>query len=81
VKKASEYRQHAEECRALSRSSRNDEHRSQLLKMAETWDNLAAERERLLEEQKYLDAAEGAFQNRAESTFQNQVAGFANFPS
>jgi hypothetical protein len=73
VKKASEYRQHAEECRALSRSSRNDEHRSQLLKMAETWEGLAAERERLLKEQEEMDAVD--------CVFHSPDTGFANFPS
>ena len=45
MKKASEYRQHAEECRALARSMTDAAQRDQLLKMAETWDRLAAERE------------------------------------
>ena len=46
MKKRSEYRQHAEECRALARKAQNEQQRIQLLKMAEAWDNLATERER-----------------------------------
>ena len=45
MKKASEYRKHAEECRALARQMKHGEYREQLLIMAETWDRLAAERE------------------------------------
>jgi hypothetical protein len=41
--------------------------------MAETWETLAAEHERLLDEQRQLDATE--------YVFQNQESGFANFPS
>ena len=43
MKKASEYRRHADECRALSRGVKGPD-KEQLLKMATTWDNLAAER-------------------------------------
>ena len=46
MKKASEYRQHAAECRTLASRMDVGEHRDQLLKMAATWDQLAAERER-----------------------------------
>ena len=55
MKKAIEYRQHAQECRALARFAQNEEHRVQLIKMAETWEKLAADRESLLHES---DAAE-----------------------
>ena len=44
MKKASEYRQHAEDCRALARGVLNGHQREQLLEMAQTWDKLAAER-------------------------------------
>ena len=54
MKKASEYRQHAQECRALARTTQTDDHRVQLLKMAETWETLATERERLLTEKDRL---------------------------
>jgi hypothetical protein len=45
MKKASEYREHAEECRNMARGLPEGEHRTQLLEMARTWDNLAKERE------------------------------------
>jgi hypothetical protein len=48
LEKISNYRRQAEECRLLARKAQNDEHRSQLLIMAETWETLAAERESLL---------------------------------
>jgi hypothetical protein len=48
MKKASEYQQHAEECRALARRLGQGEHRNQLLGMAATWDKLAAERSELI---------------------------------
>ncbi len=46
VKKASEYRQHAKECRTLAAQAVSEEHRKQLAAMAETWDTLALEREK-----------------------------------
>jgi hypothetical protein len=39
--KASEYRQHAEECRALARGVLPGHQREQLLEMAQTWEKLA----------------------------------------
>ena len=45
MKKASEYRKHAEECRILAKQMKQGEYREQLLIMADTWDRLAAERE------------------------------------
>jgi hypothetical protein len=44
LKKASEYRQHAEECRALARTTTAGRQRDQLLEMAAHWEKLAAER-------------------------------------
>jgi len=44
--KSREYRQHANECRALARTAQNEQHRSQLLKMADAWDNFALEADR-----------------------------------
>jgi hypothetical protein len=44
MKKVSEYRQHASECRALAAKMEIQENRSQLLAMAKTWDQLAEER-------------------------------------
>jgi len=48
VKKISEYRQHAEECRSLAQRMRHGEERDQLLDMAKTWDGLAEERAALI---------------------------------
>jgi hypothetical protein len=45
VKKASEYRKHAQECRALAKRMAHGEQRDQLLAMAQTWDRLAEQRE------------------------------------
>jgi hypothetical protein len=47
VKKASEYRQHAKECRTLAAQAVSDEHRKQLSAMADTWETLALEREKI----------------------------------
>jgi hypothetical protein len=48
VKKASEYRKHAEECRALAKQVPEGPQRDQLLEMARTWDNLADDRDALI---------------------------------
>jgi hypothetical protein len=45
AEKLSEYRQHAEECRALMRLGRTAEQRDMLLAMAATWESLAQARE------------------------------------
>lgn len=44
MKKVSEYHQHGKECRELAARSGNAEHRAALIKMAETWENLARNR-------------------------------------
>ncbi len=48
MKKASEYRQHAEECRDMARGLPSGDQRDQLLEMAATWDRLAEERSNLV---------------------------------
>jgi hypothetical protein len=48
VKKASEYRLHADECRTLAAQMESGEQRDQLLTMAANWDQLAAERAELI---------------------------------
>jgi hypothetical protein len=48
MKKASEYRQHAEECRVLAQKMEQGEQRNQLLKMAGTWEQLAGDRSTLI---------------------------------
>jgi hypothetical protein len=57
MKKAEEYRAHAEECRQLA--TRGDAAaREQLLKMAETWESLALGREADIARQKRIKALE-----------------------
>ena len=46
MSKAVEYRKHAQECRALARNVQNEEHKGQLLKMAQAWDSFATQHER-----------------------------------
>ena len=48
MKKASEYRQHAVECRALANTMDQGDQRDQLLEMAATWERLADERSELV---------------------------------
>lgn len=49
MRKASEYRQHAAECRALAAAMPTEEQRTQLLEMAAHWEQLAADRAALIE--------------------------------
>jgi bacterioferritin (cytochrome b1) len=44
VKKASEYRQHARECRDLAATMASEEQRTLMLQMAEHWEKLANDR-------------------------------------
>ena len=46
MRKIQDYLKHAEECRLLARKTAPGEHRDQLLNMAQTWEALAAERDR-----------------------------------
>jgi hypothetical protein len=56
LKKASEYRVHAQECRMLARNALTPEHKAMLENMAHTWEMLAKERERrLLREQRIAE--------------------------
>ena len=57
MQKAAEYRQHAEECRALARNAQTEEQRAHLVTMAETWEGLAIQRERMAREQQSVEAA------------------------
>jgi hypothetical protein len=64
MKKASEYRQHAKECRALANAMDQGDQRDQLLDMAATWERLAEERSELV--QRHPDLAfEGEVQEEA----------------
>jgi hypothetical protein len=58
MKKASEYRLHAEECRALAAGMQIDEQREQLLAMADQWEALANDRERIVSRHPELSQAE-----------------------
>jgi hypothetical protein len=58
MKDASEYLQHAAECRELSARATTDEQREQLLTMAETWLRLARERDGRMAQQKRREALE-----------------------
>jgi hypothetical protein len=49
MKKASEYRLHAKECRDLAAKMASPDQRKQLLDMAEHWDQLARDRTALIE--------------------------------
>jgi hypothetical protein len=57
MKTAAEYRKHAEECRVLAKQVPEGEQRKQLLEMARTWDNLAADREKLVRNHPELGTA------------------------
>ena len=48
MKKSEDYLKHAKACRGLAKQMESGEQRDQLLKMAETWEVLAAERSRTL---------------------------------
>ncbi len=48
MKKASEYRQHAEECRTMASQMKSGPQKDQLLEMARTWDKLAVERTEMI---------------------------------
>jgi hypothetical protein len=47
VKTSEDYRRHAAECRVLAREAQVGEHSQQLLQLAEAWESLAVERERM----------------------------------
>jgi hypothetical protein len=56
MKKTNEYAQHAKDCRGLAKQMAAGDQRDQLLKMAETWEVLAGERERNLRNRQEIDA-------------------------
>jgi hypothetical protein len=69
MQKVEDYRNHADECRAMARRSRTPEERTMLLNMAKTWDNLASHRaEQIARKQRLRDIETGAVaDNRASS--------------
>jgi hypothetical protein len=54
VKKASEYRRHAAECREMANRASGPQ-RDQLLEMARTWDVLADNRDKQIARQRRID--------------------------
>jgi hypothetical protein len=60
MKKASEYRQHAQECRELAAKMASGEQREQLLRMAAHWEKLADDRSALIAKHPELDPDAGA---------------------
>ena len=49
-----EYRRHAEQCRAMANATRNRMRRAQFLELARQWEDIADEREKLLELEKKI---------------------------
>jgi hypothetical protein len=58
LKKASEYYQHARECHEMATRTSDPEQRAMLLKMAETWQGLAKNREQHIKRQQRIAAIE-----------------------
>jgi hypothetical protein len=67
MKKASEYRQHAQECRELAKHMPVGGQRDQLLEMAGTWENLAEDRSNLVRRHPEL-ASEGEYEEEERRT-------------
>ena len=44
--KSAQHRRNAQECRVLARAAQNEQHRAQLIRMAEAWDDFAQQAER-----------------------------------
>lgn len=74
MKKASEYRQHAADCRELAAKMDIDENREQLLAMAAIWDQLAQERAALIQRHPDL-AAPGEEQEEEQEAAQRHAHG------
>jgi hypothetical protein len=55
MRKVSEYREHAKECRQIATSVKDPQHKQQLQDMAEAWDMLARELERQLAKQVVIE--------------------------
>ena len=58
MKKAEDYRAHAAECRRLAAAAQDQKTREQLVKMADTWESLASDREAQLARQERIRALE-----------------------
>jgi hypothetical protein len=48
MNKIAEFRKHAADCRELATKTANSEHQKMLLDMAQTWDELAKQRDQIL---------------------------------
>jgi hypothetical protein len=59
MQKVEDYRDHADECRAMARRSRTPEERAMLLNMAKTWDDLATHRVEQIARKKRIAALPG----------------------
>jgi hypothetical protein len=66
MRKASEFRRHAKECRVLARNADRPEQRAQLIQMADTWEQIADERERLIA--RHPELSTGAERDEARAT-------------
>jgi hypothetical protein len=58
MKTVAEYRKHAKECRTLAQRAKSPEERAMILRMAETWEDLARSRERKLTKERPLPTLE-----------------------
>jgi hypothetical protein len=59
MNKVEQYLAHADECHRMAKSAGNPEHRAALLKMAQTWTDLASAREEEIERAKRIAALDG----------------------
>ena len=55
MKKASEYHKRSQECRQLAAQAGKSEYKAALIKMAETWETLARDREAWLARRRRID--------------------------
>jgi hypothetical protein len=67
MRKAADYRRHAEECRILARNMAPGEQRDLLLNMAQTWESLASDRERDFAKRGITPEMPGRARNSADS--------------
>ena len=67
MRKAADYRKHADECRILARNMAPGEQRDLLMNMAQTWESLASDREREYAKRAGGPEMSGARQKSAES--------------
>jgi len=58
MEKASEYLRNAQECRRLIKTVRDPQQQAMLQKMADTWENLAGDRERRVAQKQRIAALE-----------------------